>query len=198
MSYTVTGSIPPTAANWTESLSIPQFQSNLGTLTSVTLTLNGSMSTTLIAGNITGSTFVPTPDPSSGSAGVVAQFGLQDSGGSLSGLSIVSPMEGYSFAAGGSQSWSLSTADSSSAVYTDSSTLGEFTGPGNITLDAAGTAFTNQVNTGGVSYAGQNTISSLTADVTYTYSASVPEPSTIALLGVGIVTLLAYRRARHS
>lgn len=198
LSYTVTGSVGPAQANWSLPLTVAQFPSSLGTLTSVTLTLDGTMSTTLIAGNITGTTIVSTSESSSGSVSTVAQLSLQDSSGSLSGtpqLSIMSPFEPYTLAAGSSESWSLgSTTGSGSATYTDAYTLGEFTGAGTITLTASANAFTDQVNTGGASYATETTNAGLVADVTYTYSAPVPEPSTYALLGGSIAALVSCRR----
>jgi hypothetical protein len=157
------------------------------------------MSTTLAAGNI--SNLIPPANPSSGSVSTVAQFSLQDSSGSLSGtpqLTLMSPVETYSFVPSGSQSWSLSATGSGSATYTDSHTLGEFTGSGNITLTAATNAFTDQINTGGVSYATQTTNAGLIADVTYTYFTPVPEPSTFGLLGATIAALAACRRGRGS
>jgi hypothetical protein len=200
LAYTVTGSIPPTLANWSSPLAIPQFQSNLGTLQSVTLTLAGSISTTLTAGNITN--IIPPSQLSSGSAGTVGQFSLQDPSGLLSGtpqLSFMSPMEPYSFTAGGSQSWSLSSTGSGGETYTNSSILSEFTtsGTGTITLTASGSAFTDQINTGGASYSAQSTTSGALVDVTYTYSTAVPEPSTFALAGTAVATVVAFRRRRR-
>ena len=113
ISYTVTGSVPPTATNWSSSITVPQFDTNRGTLQSVTLNLGGSMSTTLTAGNI--SYYVPPTQPSSGSASSVVQVTLQDSGGSLTGtpqLTFMSPFETYNLsdgtfnASGTTDSWS--------------------------------------------------------------------------------------------
>ncbi len=195
LTTTETGSVPPTQANWSSTLSFPQFDTDLGTLMAVTLSVNESVSSTLTAGNLS-NTVLPS-EASSGSASTVAQFSLQDSGGSLSGLPQISLTSPYSLSPGGSQSWSLSAADSGNITYTNPFILNEFSGSGNISLSAAGTAFTNQINSGGASYATQSTDSGLIAEVTYTYSAVVPEPSACALLGAGIAALLAFRPKRR-
>ncbi len=191
--------------SWTGSITVPQFNTNLGTLQSVTLDLGSSMSTTLTAGNI--SFYVPATAPSSGSASTVVQIMLQDSSGSLTStpqLTFMSPFETYNLSAGTigapgtTDSWSLGAMGSSSTTYTDAHTLSEFSvsGSGNITLSALGNAVTDQINTGGASYAAQTSDAGAIAAVTYTYSTTVPEPSTFALLGAGMAALLAFWRSQ--
>jgi hypothetical protein len=203
LSYTVTGSVPFMPTPWSSSVTVPQFPTSLGTLESVTLNLGSSMSTTLTAGNI--SFYVPLAANSSGSASTVVQLTLQDSSGSLTSapqLTFMSPFETYNLsdgsigAPGTTDSWSLSAMGSSSTTYTDAHTLGEFSvsGSGNITLSALGNAITDQINTGGASYAAQTSDAGVIAAVTYTYSTTAPEPTTFALLGSGMAALLAFWR----
>ncbi len=84
----------------------------------------------------------------------------------------------------------------SSNTYNAAPILAEFTGNGSISLTAS--TFTNvtvSVNVGGATEGSQSFRASLTGSVTYMYTPA-PEPSTLALLGLGSLGLLV-RRTTH-
>jgi hypothetical protein len=191
--FTTSTPIPYTLTDWTGSLSFPMFNSALGTLTEVDMTLNGAMQTTLTVTN-------NSPDSSSGNAKTEVQMSVQDAGLHFSPpqIDFNSPAFGYSLAGGGNVTSGLLTSSSSnSAVYTLSAILAEFNGPGTIVLPASTFTQTLLANTGGNTAASQVTQADLTGTVTYHYN-PVPEPSTFALFGVAALGLLACARRRRA
>ncbi len=184
--FTTSTPIPYTLTDWIGSLSFPMFNSGLGTLTEVDMTLTGAMQTTLTVTN-------SSPDPSSGSANTEVRMSVQDAGSNFSPpqIDFFSPAFGYSLAGGGSVGSGLLTKTASdSEVYTLSAILAEFNGPGTIVLPASTFTQTLLANTGGNTAASQVTQGDLTGTVTYHYTV-VPEPSTLALFGVAALSLLA-------
>jgi hypothetical protein len=191
--------------NWSSTMSFAPFNTSLGTLTSVTLSLGGSMTTTLAVGNIS-NLLSPPGTPDSGNVDSMSVLSLQDSGGSLTGLqlTLATPLQTYGnlqptyTAASSTESWSLPAtgvyAGTSTSSYTAPAILAEFSGPGDIVLNASGNSSTDLYNTGGAAFASQVSDTELTGIATYTYV--TPEPSTFALLAVGIGALLAWRMKR--
>jgi hypothetical protein len=181
-----------------ETLSFPQFDPSLGTLTSVTLDLSGSLNTTITATNVDGS------NTSSGTANAQVQFSVQDLGSNLTvpQLTLTSPGFTYSLLPGQSiSSGPLTQSGTSSNTYTNPAVLDEFTGlPGNLgtnSLSASTYTLALIAVHGGNTYPSQVTAASLTGTVTYTYTA-VPEPSAFALLGAGVAALSAFAWRRRT
>jgi hypothetical protein len=81
-------------------------------------------------------------------------------------------------------------------TYTLGTILTEFTGGGNISLNAGTLTYTLLSNYGGNTVSSQVTDAGLTGTVTYTYTA-VPEPSTFGLLALGLSALPLLRRPRQ-
>ena len=188
---TTTTPITTTLTDWSSSLSFPQFNPALGTLLSVQLDFSSTLTTTLTITNNSGSA-------SSGTAKTELQVTIQDGGPNLIApeLDLLSPIYSYSLAAGqGTTSGLLSNNGSSGHLYTLAAVLTEFTGVGNISLNASTFTQTLLANTGGNTAANQVSDGDLTGTVTYNYTA-VPEPSTYALAIAGLMGLLALRGRR--
>jgi hypothetical protein len=189
------------ATDWTNSLAFPQFNPAIGTLQSVALTLSGSLSTKITVTNNAGI-------GSTGSTKTTVAYTVQDSGNMLQGknppgtpptyepqLTVDSDTFGFQLDAGGQQTSDMLTGSgNSNTTYNAAPILAEFSGNGSITLTAS--TFTQVIvslNTGGDTDGSQSTSAGLTGSVTYTYTA-FPEPSTVALLAIGALGLLARRR----
>jgi hypothetical protein len=193
---------PLKLTNWSVSVLLPQFDSSLGVLDSVTLTLFGRIegsarienlnqtardvtarlqATLKLVDSITATTLVQTTPLVSNTFTASAFDGTDDFGGA----------SGQSF-------MGLMAEASQSQHFTDNTTLARFTGPGSVSLqltargeslhDSSGD-IRNQFRTRATGY----------ATVTYGYHSvtAVPEPTTWALMlaGLGVVCWLGKRRA---
>jgi hypothetical protein len=193
--FTTSTPIPSTTTDWVSSLTFPQFNPALGTLTGVELNLTSTLSTLITITNSSDS-------PSSGNVTTQVQVTVQDGGSNLtSPFSVYSSSYSYALGPGGTtDSGILSGTGGSDITYINppNAWISEFSGLGNITLSASTFTQTLLANTGGNTSAGQTTNASLSGTVTYSYTA-IPEPGTMALLGLGMVGLVAFgRRQRRS
>jgi hypothetical protein len=195
--------------DWTGTLEFAQFNSNLGTLDSVTIDISGSLSTTLTVTN-NGDT------EQSGSARTELRVGIEDPNNLLGfteppnngvgdnpAIDVDSPKYFFDLAAGddgGHSSSGLLTAsyDSGALTYTLSAILNEFSNPGGgtVTLNAGTFTQTTVSDAGGNASASQVTDASLTGIVTYNYAAvsSAPEPATMAMMGGALIGLGLLRK----
>jgi hypothetical protein len=90
----------------------------------------------------------------------------------------------------------LVSSNSFSTTLTQPSLLSEFTGSGNITLNAGTSTLAYTSDTTGDTDASQSSEASLTGDVTYNYDPTpTPEPSTFALMVAGLSALGLRTRA---
>ncbi len=190
--FTTSTPIAATLTDWSNTLLFPQFNPALGTLDSVELNLSSTLTTTLTINNTS-------PDSaSSGTANTWVEITVQDLGDNLTApFSVYSASYGYSLGAeSGTSSGLLTGNGGSDLTYTSGAILTEFTGGGNISLNASTYTQTLLANTGGNTDASQITDAALTGTVTYTYTA-VPEPSTFGLLALGLSALPLLRRQRQ-
>jgi hypothetical protein len=183
--------IPASLTEWSGTLLFPQFNPALGTLDSVELNLSSSLTTTLTIINDAASA-------SSGTASTWEEITVQDPGLNLTApFSVYSAGYVYSLGSGDSTSSGLLTGNGGSDLtYTLGTILTEFTGGGNISLNAGTLTYTLLSNYGGNTVSSQVTDAGLTGTVTYTYTA-VPEPSTFGLLALGLSALPLLRRPRQ-
>jgi hypothetical protein len=192
--FTTSTPIPFTLTDWTGSLTFPKFDSSLGILTQVDMSLSGGIQTVLTVTNTS-------PEVSSGTARTEVQMTIQDAGGNLNTpqLDLLSPNYTYSLGSGQSvTSGTLTKSGNSNDSYTLAAVLAEFTGPGTIVLPASTFTQTWLTNLGGSTYASQATSASLTGTVTYHYTTvATPEPTSLLLLAVGLGALgLVSRRKK--
>lgn len=178
----------------TQGIAFPKFDPSLGTLESVELVFNGSMSTTLTVTNTA-------PSASSGNVRTELAMVVQDAGNHLNGVlgltdtptvDILSPKQSFSLTVGQQLPLPTKTASNSSDdIYTDPVILSEFTGSGNINLIATSLTQRTTTITSGNTSTSDVTYGSLSGTVIYTY---VPEPVSVTLLGIAAMGLLARRR----
>jgi hypothetical protein len=187
-------SISSALTDWSGNMVFPQFDSSLGTLMSVELYVGSSFDTVLTVSNTGDSS-------SSGWAKTEVQVFVLDSGNYLGidapQLDLYSPQ--YNFSLGANQSITSGQINKSGTfnqTYTDSNILTEFTGAGNITLNASTVTNTVISYTGGNTNATQVTHASATGKITYNYE-PVPEPTTLVLLASGLLCLVFCLRRKR-
>jgi len=197
-SVSYTNSIAFTLTDWTNSVALAQFNPDLGYLVSIQVAVKSDLSTTLTVQNNSIS-------PSSGTAITqLKQYLLTGSSalfGSSPVLDYAGPDFNYGLDGNGIITSGLLTASASATgnLVTDYATLAGFTGTGYVDLTAYTYTRTFISNAGGNTAATQSTTADFTAVVTYDYSATpVPEPSVVALCGLGMAGLMLCRRGRTS
>lgn len=189
-------------------MSFPKFDSALGHLDSVTLTLAGRGDTSV--------TFTVDTATTSMSIGTQVNVAVMDPGGHFAAVngdgdivpvttanpqfSLLKTKSFQKLLVGKPYSTGTLTfqRDGSEVTYADAATLAEFTGLGDIVLNFATLTQTALVYTGGNVTANQTTHVGLDATVTYEYSA-VPEATTMLMgLAAGVPVMMHRRRAKKT
>jgi hypothetical protein len=199
--FTTSTPVSSSLTDWNNTLAFQQFNSSLGTLNSVELTLSSGITTILTVQNMGTS--------SHGGVKTEMTVMVEDAGNHFNldvpQLDILSSRYTYNLGAGKSATSGLlsATGSYSSEDYTLAAILNEFTGNGVIDLDASTYTTTDLSNTGGNTASSQVTDASLTGTVTYDYTAPIQvvdrapeEASTFSLLVLGLGSLPFLRRQR--
>jgi hypothetical protein len=191
--------------DWTKQLSLTQFNPTSGDLQSVTVSLSAGLNSTFTITNTGGSTYgvgsyaIKSLDIYLGSSSIDQAVDAQNPNGSGNAwLNVLSARLSLNNLAPNASVSGTRTGNASplGASYTDNTTLGYFTGSGITLLDVytASGYLMNLIN--GSSYdSAQSTTATVTGIVTYDFTL-VPEPSPIALLGMGLLMLWPLIRKR--
>jgi hypothetical protein len=200
---TFNGTIAGTSTNFTGSTgSVAQFDPSLGTLNSVSISLNGSGTTIVTATALnpsspTGFTLLETTlsllltDPTDVDVNTLQSMAGGPAVSNLNPLTVIfgTPYSSGTDPLGGTAGSQLLT-----------SNLSSFVGLGNVTFDLAGAASTTTSFSGGDFTAGQSTIAGAGISVTYNFTSgpppTVPEPGTLTLFGTGLLGLAGMLRVK--
>jgi hypothetical protein len=191
-------------------LAFPKFNPSLGTLTKVTLTISGDMTSTLtVTAGATGALNCY--------ATSTMRLWVQDPGNHLYGGALTLAVPSYvstppdnpsllsagvstldspvDLAANASYTWAPYSSGTVNKTYeyTTGPVLTEFTGTGDLFLRAVARASTTVGWDGGNATASQSTTGNVHGTVTYVYNA-VPEAGTMLLGGCALMPILGYRR----
>jgi len=190
---TQTFSSPPTPVAWSTTYDANQFNPSLGTLTSVEIEVSSNIVASVEVYNLSGS-------PQS-FTNATASIPITLTGpASLSSLSAIGVTAGQAGSAdpGLNTFPGVPTTASTSTTLTSSGALAPYIGTGVSTLVFdfnAGDGTYSGAAVSGVFFGGSATANA-TVDVIYTYTAAIPEPSSVILAGIGIVGVAVFGRRR--
>jgi len=190
---TQTFSSPPTPVAWSTTYDANQFNPSLGTLTSVEIEVSSNIVASVDVYNFSGSPQSFTKATASIPITLTgpASLSLSATGGTA-GLA-GSAVPGLNTFPG------LPTTASTSTTLTSSGALAPYIGTGVSTLVFdfnAGDGTYSGAAVSGVVFFGGSATANATVDVIYTYTAAIPEPSSVILAGIGIVGVAVFGRRR--
>ena len=179
------------STNWTQSFALQQFNPGMGTLNSVTLTLNGILDQTLKYENMDGAgQYVKYFFSSENEDKTRCEYSLSFTGGSLGTTIYNAPSyiniptyDGtldYAGTSGATHEFNLT--QSANNVYIDGG-MSPFVGTGSVAFNASATGWMVVTYSGGNMSLAPNTLAG--ANVTVAYDYTIPEPATMALLSLG-------------
>lgn len=184
----------PTVTELGGSLVFDQFDSSLGTLTSVHIRLQSLVDTAYTVTN-----------SSAQEQNAIANFNVALYAGGendfnpapFQSITVTFPGQFINLGPNASQGYdpAAQSADSGYISYTDSGFMSAFVGGGSINIPVFTLSTFSFSGGGGNLSASQNTVATATASVYYTYT-PVPEPGSLVLFGMGGAMVLLARRRR--
>jgi hypothetical protein len=184
------------STDWSDVFSLQKFDSGLGALQSIDVDLYGSVG---------GDAKVESLDASASNVALNLNGLIKLATVTGSELIVINPLLSKTFAltafdglidfsgASGKTLTGLSSSTSGSNHFSGATWLSMFTGPGAMDLSLSAKGVSSASGSGNlISQFATNAAANY--KVTYTYAAAVPEPETYALMGLGVLALLARRR----
>lgn len=196
---TQTWSQATTPANWTKTFVMAQFDTSLGTLNSVTLSLGDSLAQTLMYENLNGPGTITFEIAGVSKTG--CDFVLKFTGGSTLLADAIDNTPTYSYTAydgvmdfGGTSggTYLINLSQLAGSLYTGAG-MSPFIGTGSLSFDAVATGRSAYRMTGGNGAVGVMTSAGANVTLVYDYT-PVPEPATFGLLSLGGLILARRRR----
>lgn len=201
---TYSDSIPTQGTDWADNLVVPLFNPSLGTLTQVQIVLNGDVggsagyentsttSTSSVTLNLSSTIVLTGPNSLLIDVVPLANFSIP----AVPGVPIYDGFSDYAGTSGATLTNLTGSAMDMDTITNPGDLLAYYTGLGTISFPVTATGSSLGGGSGNINTSFSSTAGA-SIEITYTYDVAIPEPSSVAIVGLGIIGTLAARRFRY-